>query len=30
MRLEERRQQRATLKTLYEKKASSICGDRDP
>ncbi len=29
IRLEERRQQRITLKTLYEKKSASICGDRD-
>ena len=29
VRLEERRQQRVTLKTLYEKKASSISGNRD-
>ena len=29
IRLEERRQQRVTLKTLYEKKATSICGVRD-
>ena len=29
IRLEERRQQRVTLKTLYEKKAASICGLRD-
>ena len=29
MRLEERRQQRMTLKTLYEKKATSLCGNRD-
>jgi hypothetical protein len=29
IRLEEKRQQRKTLKTLYEKKAYSICGERD-
>ena len=28
-RLEEKRQQRITLKTLYERKAASICGNRD-
>lgn len=29
MQLAERRQQRITLRNLYEKKAASICGDRD-
>lgn len=29
-RLEEKRQQRNTLKTLHEKKAASVCGNRDP
>jgi hypothetical protein len=29
LKLAERRQQRLTLKNLYEKKASSICGTRD-
>jgi hypothetical protein len=29
-RLEEKRQSRLTLKILHEKKASSICGSRDP
>lgn len=29
MKMEERRQQRNTLKLLYEKKAASVCGNRD-
>jgi hypothetical protein len=29
MKLEERRQHRLTLKALYEKKAASVCGNRD-
>ena len=29
-RLEEKRIQRNNLKTLYEKKAASVCGNRDP
>jgi hypothetical protein len=29
MKMEERRQQRITLKLLYEKKAASVCGNRD-
>jgi hypothetical protein len=29
LRLEERRQQRMTLKILYERKAASVCGIRD-
>lgn len=29
LRLEEKRQYKQTLRTLYEKKAHSICGDRD-
>lgn len=29
LRLEEQRQQRLTLKSLYERKAASVCGSRD-
>jgi hypothetical protein len=29
LRIEEKRDYRKTLKTLYEKKAKSICGERD-